>query len=100
MKKQIDSKAMTFRFCPAFNYESIINTLNRLPNKIDKNSKFYKSLYTNPLNSKITLDLNINSKPRDNKKAEPLPALKQPKGSVGCASFLFILPALTITLYL
>jgi len=46
MLKKINEKATTFRLCPAFNYDSIVNVLNELPDKIDKKSKLYKDLYT------------------------------------------------------
>ena len=59
MKKQIDEKAQVYRHCPAFNYNNIITKLNELPDKINKNSSYYRSLTNREYDGNITITLDV-----------------------------------------
>lgn len=101
MRKQIDSKANTYRICPAFNYDKIIDILNNLPNKIDKNSKMYKDLYASSPAAAMTFTINPTpdhtTKDSPTKRNQPL--LKGSKQSSGCATALILIPLVGVALY-
>ncbi len=59
IREHIDNKAKIFAICPIFNYNEIINTLNELPDKINKKSSFYKEKYTSNYHEIITVDENV-----------------------------------------
>lgn len=89
MGKQIDEKAAIFRLCPSFNYDSIIHTLNKLPYKIDKQSKQYRDLYETKPDGVINIKVNyIDSanKTRDNRQYKPI---KQ-KQNIGCGTLILL----------
>lgn len=96
MRRQIDEKTVTYRTCPAFNYNSIINVLNELPNRIDKKSQLYKDLYTRHSDGTITIKVDIEDEAKKSKRAKA-PGLKNNNTPVGCSS-LFIIPVLILLL--
>lgn len=99
MKKQINAKAKTFGICPAFNYDNIISTLEKLPNKIDKKSKLYNDLY-NPspryLSETVTIKINIEEEGKQ-KKNTPKKSNKT-NTPIGCATLSLLIPILILIL--
>ncbi len=89
MKEQIDQKAQTFKICPSFNYDNIIDNLNNLPNKIDKESDLYKKLYHSDPDGVLTVTVNIND--MNNKQTNKSPK-KQIKGNTGCGTLIALIP--------
>ncbi|MFC4661693.1 tetratricopeptide repeat protein [Oceanobacillus aidingensis] len=85
MRKQIDERAKIYHHCPAFDYKKIMAVLNDLPNKIDKNSNYYKSLHERNHVHNITIKIDTEQKP-------PIETTKkETKKKTGCASTALLL---------
>lgn len=68
MKNQIDEKAEVYHHCPAFDYNKIISKLHDLPDKIDKNSSYYKTLVNKEYDGNLTISVDIQQPKLENKR--------------------------------
>ena len=93
MNEQIDMKAETVKYCPAFNYGQVIKIVDDLPDKINKNSTLYKKYFVEPDHT-ITLTV------RPEKNTIKKTTNNIGNNAAGCGSLILFVPVVTSIVYM